>query len=65
MNCRNSIDDVETEVGGHFGISEGGDLKSGPCGVRLEGGVNLDQALSRNVGTCRLDAKGDLQVVDP
>ena len=65
MNCRNSIDDVETEVGGHFGISRGGDLEPGSCGVRLEGGVNLDQALSRNVGTCRFDAKGESRAGNP
>lgn len=65
MNCRNSIEGVETEGGGHFGISEGGVLKTGPCGVRLEGGVNLEQALSRNVGTCRFDAKGAGRAGDP
>ncbi len=65
MNCRNNIDDVETEDGGHFGISKGGDLKPGLCGVRLEGGVNLDQALSRNVGTCRFDAKGESRAGNP
>ena len=65
MNCRKRIDDVETEGGGHFGISEGGVLKTGPCGVRLEGGVNLEQALSRNVGTCRLDVKGASRAGDP
>jgi hypothetical protein len=37
----------------------GGALKSGPCGIRLEGGVNLGQALLRNRRTCRPDAKGD------
>ena len=37
----------------------GGALKSGPCGIRLEGGVKLDQALLRNSRTCRPDAKGD------
>jgi hypothetical protein len=58
LNCRKRKDDVETEGGGHFGMSEGGVLKTGPCGVRLEGGVTLEQALSRNVGTCRFDAKG-------
>lgn len=29
-----------------------------PTGVRHEGGVTLIQALVRNVGTCRPDAKG-------
>ena len=28
-------------------------------GVRHKGGVNLNQALVRNVGTCRPDAKGE------
>jgi len=36
-----------------------------PSGGRREGGVSPVQALVRNVGTSRLDAKGDLQVVDP
>jgi hypothetical protein len=27
--------------------------------------VNLDQALVRNVGTCRLDDKGEIQGEDP
>jgi hypothetical protein len=36
-----------------------------PSGDRHEGGVSPVQALVRNVGTCRLDAKGELQVVDP
>ena len=65
MNCRNSIDDVETGGGDRSGNSEGGVLKTGPCGVRLEGGVNLDQALSRNVGTCRFDVKGVSRAGDP
>ena len=47
------------------GISLGGALKSGPCGIRLEGGVNLDQALVWNVGTCRSDAKGASRAGDP
>ena len=32
-----------------------------PVGVRHEGGVILNQALVRNVGTCRPDAKGEIQ----
>ncbi len=58
MKCRKRMDDVKTGGGGRPGTSAGGDLKTGPCGIRLEGGVTLDQALSRNVGTCRPDAKG-------
>jgi hypothetical protein len=34
-------------------------------GIRYGGGVNLIQALVWNVGTCRLDAKGETQVGDP
>ncbi len=34
-------------------------------GVRCVGGVTLFQALLGNVGTCRLDAKGEVQVVNP
>jgi hypothetical protein len=34
-------------------------------GVRHKGGVNLIQAFVRNVGTCRLDVKGEAQVEDP
>jgi hypothetical protein len=64
VNCRNCTDDVETG-GGHSGTSEGGDLKTGSCGIRLEGGVSLDQALTRNVGTCRPDAKGASRAGDP
>jgi len=33
-------------------------------GVRCIGGVTLFQALLRNVGTCRLDVKGEVQVGD-
>jgi hypothetical protein len=36
-----------------------------PSGARHRGGVNLDQAVVRNVGTFRLDAKGEIQVEDP
>lgn len=36
-----------------------------PSDDRHEGGVSPAQALVRNVGTCNLDAKGVLQVVDP
>ncbi len=36
-----------------------------PSDDRHKGGVSPAQALVRNVGTYRLDAKGDLPVVDP
>ena len=58
MNCRKRMVGVGTGGGGHLGMSLGGDLETGLGGTRLEGGVTLDQALMRNVGTCRPDAKG-------
>ena len=65
MKCRNSTVDVETGAGDYSGTSKNGDLKTGSCGIRLGGGVNLDQALTRNVGTCRPDAKGASRAGDP
>ena len=59
------MDGVRTGNDGRPGISLSGDLKPGSCGTRLEGGVNLDQALAWNVGTCRSDAKGAGRVGDP
>ena len=34
-------------------------------GIRYGGGANLIQAFMWNVGTCRSDAKGEIQVEDP
>ncbi len=34
-------------------------------GVRCGGGVTLFQAFLGNVGTCRVDVKGEVQVVNP
>jgi hypothetical protein len=65
MKCRNSKDDVRTGDGGRSGISRGGVLKPGLCGIRLEGSMNLSQALAWNGRTCRTDAKGEGQVVNP
>ena len=62
MNCRKRMIDVRTGRGGHPGMSMGGVLKSGPCGIRLEGGVTLDQALLRNRRTCRPGVKEERQV---
>lgn len=65
MTCRNRIVDVRTEGSGRFGINTGGDLKTGLYGVRLEDGMNLDQAQIWNVGTCRSDVKGKDQAGSP
>ena len=59
------MDDVKTGGESHSGKSLGGDLKPGPDGIRLKGGVNLDQALIWNGRTCRPDAKGFGQVGGP
>jgi hypothetical protein len=34
-------------------------------GIRYGGGANLIQAFMDNVGTCRSDDKGEIQVEDP
>ena len=47
------------------GMSLGGALEPGPSGIRLGGGVNPDQALLWNAGTCRSDVKGEAQVGNP
>ena len=66
MTCRNSLDDVETRgMVVASGTSAGGALEPDPRGIRLGGGVNSDQALLWNVGICRSDVKGDVQVGDP
>jgi hypothetical protein len=59
------MDGVRTGGDGRPGISLSGDLKPGSCGTRLVGGVNLDQALAWNVGTCRSDAKEASRAGDP
>ena len=64
MTCRN-IDDVETGEEWSLRDKCGRSLEPGPRGIRLGGGVNPDQALLWNVGTCRPDAKGDVQAGDP
>ena len=61
MKGRKGSVDVKTESRGHLGRSLGGDLKPGPIGIWLEDGVTPRQALAWNVGTCRLDAKGEVR----
>lgn len=51
MNSRKRIDDVKTRVESLPWDESGGYLFTDPDGVRLRGGVKLQLALARNVGT--------------
>ena len=56
MKCRNPIDDIETEGCANFRDKSGrNNLYRCPGGVRHEDGMNLNQAYTRNMGTCRSD----------
>ena len=64
MNHRKRVESVGTmskpeRVVGPGQVQE--EPAAGLGGIRHRGGVNRDQALVRNVGTCRLDAKGEIQ----
>jgi hypothetical protein len=65
MMCRKTLHDVETGIETLSRESGGGVPVYGSTGVRHEGGVILIQAWVRNVGTCRSDAKGDVQAGSP
>ena len=65
MTCRKRRDVTETGLQSLARDEARGKPVDCPSGDRHEGGVSPAQALVRNVGTYRLDAKGDLQVVDP
>ncbi len=59
------MDDVET---GRMSLARekfGGWPDCCPNGIRHEGGVTLHLARARNVGTCRPDAKGEVQAGGP
>jgi hypothetical protein len=61
MTYRNASDDVETG-GAKFSRDElGGCPEDCPSGIRYVSGAKPDQALVRNVRTCRPDAKGETQ----
>ena len=65
MKCRKRIGDVKTEVMSLLRDRVQQVPADGLGGVRHEGGVSAIQALVWNVGTCRLDAKGKVQVEAP
>ena len=61
MTCRNAKDDVETGGASRFRDEFGSSPGGCPSGIRHIGGAKSDQALVRNVRTCRPDAKGEVQ----
>src|SRR6266481_6219473 len=65
MKCRKRRDVIETGLQLLARDQARGTPVSCPSGDRHEGGASSAQALVRNVGTYRLDVKGDPQVVDP
>ena len=65
MTCRKRIDDVETGGKSLTRDESGGCPDCGPDGIRHEGGVTLIQASMWNAGTCRSDAKGEIQIGGP
>jgi hypothetical protein len=65
MKCRKHIDDVETGGLSLTRDESGGWPDCGPDGIRHAGGMTRDLALAWNVGTCRPDAKGEIQVGGP
>ena len=63
--CRKRRDVVETRLQSLVWDEARRKPADCPSGDRHKGGVSPVQALMRNVGTFSLDAKGELQVVDP
>jgi hypothetical protein len=65
MTCRKRRDATETRLQLLAWDTARRMRADGPSGGRHEDGVSPAQARVRNVGTCRLDAKGEIQVEDP
>ena len=65
MKCRKRMDVVKT---GRVSLAQD-EVQKGPVyclsGGRHRGGVNLAQAFGWNVGTCRLNVKGESQAGSP
>ena len=61
MKCRKVSNRCRNRGCTMFPGSGWGELADCPTGIRHEGGVTLIQALVRNVGTCRPDAKEEAQ----
>ena len=68
MNHRQRVESVGT-VSKPGRVVNPGQVQREPAawlgGTRIKGGVTLHQALVWNVGTCRLDVKGEIQGADP
>ena len=65
MTCRKRRDATETRLQSLAWDAARRMPADCPSGGRHEDGVSPVQARVRNVGTCRLDAKGEIQVEDP
>jgi hypothetical protein len=65
MMCRKRRDAIETGLQSLVRDEARGVPVDCSSGGRHEGGVRPAQALVWNVGTYRLDAKGELQAEDP
>jgi hypothetical protein len=65
MTCRNAKGDVKTGGSSTSWDQFGGCPEDRPSDIRHIGGAKPDQALVRNVRTCRPAAKGDVQAVKP
>lgn len=62
MTCRNVQNRCRNRDLGFYPVRRSwGETAYRPTGIRHEGGVTLEQALIRNTGTCRSDAKGEAQ----
>jgi hypothetical protein len=62
MTCRNVFNRRRNRDLDFCPASKGWAMPAyGPTGVRHEGGVTSGQASVRNTGTCRPDAKGEIQ----
>ena len=65
MKCRKLLDDVKTGVSFLRREGSGGYPVYCPDGIRHRGSVKLVQAFMWNMGTCRPDVKGEIQVGSP
>src|ERR1700746_2949937 len=65
MTRRQVQDDGETGGIAFTRDEPGGWPDCCPGGIRREGGVTLNQASMWNAGTCRSDAKGEIQIGGP